>query len=79
MEKTTVYLPKPLKVALQRAAASTGVSEAALIRDAIERATSDAAAPRPTLPLFRSKAPVLSERVDEALAGKAGVASFGDR
>jgi len=79
MEKTTVYLPKPLKVALQREAAATGVSEASLIRDAIARATSAAASPRPTVPLFRSKAPDLAERADEALAGQAGVAAFGDR
>jgi len=79
MEKTTVYLPKPLKVALQRQAAATGVTEASLIRDAIARATDAAASPRPTLPLFRSEVPDLAERADEALAGLDGIAAFGDR
>lgn len=78
MTKTTVYLPKGLKAALKRAAAATGNSEAALIREAIERVTGDAAAPRPKLPLFDSRASDLADRVDEALAGS-GKPSFGDR
>lgn len=78
MTKTTVYLPKRLKAALKRVAAATGASEAALIRDAIERVTGEAAAPRPRLPLFHSRAADLAEHVDEALAGS-GKAGFGDR
>ena len=78
MEKTTVYLPKRLKAALKRVAAASGTSEAALIREALERVTGDAAAPRPRLPLFHSRASDLADRVDDALAGS-GKAGFGDR
>ena len=69
MEKTTVYLPAALKAALKRAAAASKSSEAALIREAIERLAGATAAPRPRLPLFRSQSPDLAERVDDALAG----------
>ena len=78
MEKTTVYLPPRLKAALKRTAAAGRVSEAAIIRDSIERAT-QAAAPRPTLPLFRSREPHLAERVDGALAGSGRRRGFGER
>lgn len=76
MEKTTVYLPSRLKAALKRAAAARRQSEAALVREAIEQVTGSTA-PRPTLPLFRSRHPDLAERVDEALAGDRGGA-FGE-
>jgi hypothetical protein len=76
MKKTTVYLPPRLKAALKRAAAASRRSEAALVREAIERVT-QSTTPRPTLPLFRSRHPDLAERVDEALAGDRG-AAFGD-
>jgi len=72
MVKTTVYLPRPLKAALARAARNAGSSEAELIRRAIEQLTHAAAAPRPRIPLFRSNAPDLAERVEQALDG------FGD-
>jgi hypothetical protein len=79
MRKTTLYLPERLRQALKRAAEATGSSEAALIRSAIERATSEIAAPRPRLPLFQSQARAdLAERVDEALRGAGGKA-FGER
>jgi hypothetical protein len=80
MEKTTVYLPKRLKAALKRTAEAAGSSEAAVIREAIERATGEAAAPRPRLPLFHTPGADLAERVDEALAGGSGRGpAFGDR
>ena len=79
MEKTTVYLPKRLRAALKRAAEAAGSSEAAVIREAIERATGDAATPRPRLPLFTSRAADLAERVDDALAGSGKGRAFGDR
>ena len=69
MIKTTVYLPEPLKRSLQRLAKRVGLSEAQLIRDAIERAVQEQPTPRPRLPLFASNDPDLAERVDEALAG----------
>ena len=73
MTKTTVYLPKKLKSALARTAAEAGISEAEVIRRAIEHVTAGSVGPRPTVPLFRSAVPDLSERVDESLAG------FGER
>jgi Arc/MetJ-type ribon-helix-helix transcriptional regulator len=73
MYKTTVYLPDDLKRDLERVAATRGVSEAELIREAIRTLTRDSAAPRPRLPLFKSGKPGLAERVDHALKG------FGDR
>jgi hypothetical protein len=79
MKKTTVYLPKRLKAALKRAAAAAGSSEAALIREALERITGEAVAPRPRLPLFHSRAADLAGRVDDALTGSDGQPGFGDR
>ncbi len=54
MTKTTVYLPEGLKRALARTARRRGVSEAELLRDAVARITTEAEAPAPQLPLFRS-------------------------
>lgn len=73
MQKTTVYVPDDLKLALARTAASRGCSEAELIREALRAATARAVAPRPRVPLFRSRKPRLAERLDDALAG------FGER
>lgn len=73
MRRTTVYLPEDLKAALERVAASTGRSEAELIREGVRSVTAAAGAPRPKLPLFNSGDPTLAERVDDALAG------FGER
>ncbi|HUF72697.1 MAG TPA: CopG family transcriptional regulator [Gammaproteobacteria bacterium] len=69
MQKTTVYLPDELKLALSRVAARRGVSEAELIREALRAITRDAEPPKPRLPLFKSGLPELAERVDEALEG----------
>ncbi len=69
MEKTTVYLPAPLKRELARLAAEQGRSEAALIRLAIERLVASQEQPRPRLPLVHGPDPLLAERVDDALAG----------
>lgn len=73
MTKTTVYLPDELKRDLERLAASSGRSEAQLIREAVAALTTTSARPRPHGGLFSSGEPLLSERVDEALAG------FGER
>ena len=71
MTRTTVHLPNDLKAALKRAAAATGNSQAALIREAIVRITGNAAAPRPKLPLFDSRAPDLADQPTALdLAGK---------
>ena len=72
MTKTTVYLPDDLKAALARVAATTGRSEAGLIREAIAALVSQASPPRPRGGLFRGE-DSLSTQVDEHLSG------FGER
>jgi hypothetical protein len=52
MRKTTVYLPDDLKLRLERAAGDNGLSEAELIRAAIDEYTRTHARPRPRFPLF---------------------------
>lgn len=69
MTKTTVYLPRDLKRALGRTARQRGCSEASLLREAVARITSEADAPAPTLPLFRSNGPSIAEDIDTALEG----------
>lgn len=69
MRRTTVYLPDDLKAALARAAKASGRSEAALIREGVERVTAATSRPRPRLPLFDSGDPALAERADELLEG----------
>lgn len=53
MTKTTVYLPDDTKQRLTREAQRRGVSEAALIRQAIDELIRERR-PRPAVPLFRS-------------------------
>lgn len=69
MRKTTVYVPDELKRALAQTAASRGCSEAELIREALRAVTVCATPPRARLPLFSSRNPRLTERIDNALAG----------
>ena len=69
MKKTTVYLPEELEVALKRASARQGRSEAEIIREAVRGFLDSMPAPRPRLPLFHSGDPTLAERVDEELRG----------
>ena len=66
MTKTTVYLPTELKRALRRVADQRRCSEAALVREAVTRLTSEAEAPVPALPLFRATGPSIAEDVDRA-------------
>lgn len=73
VNKTTVYLPDELKQSLRRLAATSGRSEADLIREAVAARVSSSGRPRPEGRLFRSGDPSLAEQVDEALDG------FGDR
>ena len=73
MRKTTLYLPDDLKAELAQAAAETGESEAAIIRDGIRLALAKRTPPTPTVPLFSSDDPHFAERADEYLAG------FGER
>jgi len=65
--KTTVYLPEDLKRRVEETARERGVSEAALIREAIERLVARDR-PRPRLGLYRSTDGGVAERVDEELA-----------
>lgn len=73
MNKTTVYLPDDLKLALERVAVSTGRSEAEVIRQALAAAVTSSTPPRPKGALFASGDPALAESVESALAG------FGER
>lgn len=67
MDKTTMYLPPDLKARLRRAAASRGVSEAEIIRQAL-RAAVDEERPAPRGGLFESSAPIARD-ADEHLRG----------
>ena len=69
MRKTTVYLPAELKRALTKLARLRRCSEAELLREAVSRLASEADAPVPRLPLFRSTGPSIAEDVDRALEG----------
>lgn len=66
-----MYLPDDLRAQLKRAAKLRGMSEAAVIRDAIRLAVSDDR-PLPRGGLFAGKEPI-ADRVDELLNG------FGER
>ena len=74
MKKTTLYLPDELKANLERASEAEGRSEAELIREAIRAMLEGRRPTVPSLPLFDSGDPTLSERVDEELE-----AGFGER
>jgi len=65
--KTTVYLPEDLKRRLEDTARERGVSEAALIREAVERLVAGER-PRPRFGLYRSADGGVADRVDEELA-----------
>jgi len=75
MVKTTVYLPQDLKQSLERRAAEEGLSEAELIRRALDREVGHHSPPQPRIPLVAQGLgdPTVSERVDELLG------SFGER
>jgi Ribbon-helix-helix protein, copG family len=71
VDKTTIYLPDELKVAVKRAAKKRGVSEAEVIRESI-RAAVASVRPRPRGGLYSGSEPI-ARRVDELLDG------FGER
>ena len=66
MVKTTVYLPAELKLRLERMSEDSNLSEAELIRRALEELTGTHR-PRPRLGLFPSGAEV--DDWDEAMKG----------
>lgn len=66
MERTTVYLDAALKRKLKEAAASRGVSEASLLREALGAYLREE--PRPAVrPVGRSTDGGVARRVDDAL------------
>ena len=69
MNKTTVYLPDELKQAVERLAATSGRSEAEVIREAIATLTKATERPRPSGGLFASGDTSLSEMTEQALRG----------
>jgi len=71
MEKTTVYLPAGLVQRVKRLAARKRVSEAAVIRAALEHYTGTIERPRPQTALYETGRPI--EDWDAALQG------FGER
>ena len=54
VRKTTVYLPDHLKLRLEQTAGDHGMSEAEVIRAALDAYTLQQATPRPRLPLFEA-------------------------
>jgi hypothetical protein len=73
MQKTTVYLPSELKIALKRLARRRRSSEAELLREAVAKLTQEAESPKPRLPLFRARGHSIAENIDKALKGGFGV------
>ena len=71
VDKTTLYLPADLKLAVKRVARMRGVSEAEVIRDSIRNGVAGDR-PRPKGGLFASGAPI-ARRDEEHLTG------FGER
>ncbi|HTM46777.1 MAG TPA: CopG family transcriptional regulator [Polyangiaceae bacterium] len=73
MHRTTIYLPESLRADLANTAKRLKMSEATLVRQALERHLAQVAVPAPRLPLFESGKRGLAERADAALKG------FGER
>jgi Arc/MetJ-type ribon-helix-helix transcriptional regulator len=69
MERTTVYLPRELKRALEETSRRRRVSEAELIREGVAAVIRDEQPAEPTLPLFASGEPDVARNVEEALRG----------
>ena len=67
--KTTIYLPDELRRRVERAARERAVSEAEVIRAAVDAAVPPLHRPRPTIPLFSSGRGDLVERWDELMEG----------
>lgn len=69
MHKTTVYLPKDLKTAIERLALEEDRSEAEIIREALRKAVRESQKPRPRVPLTGEGLgdPTAAQRVDDLL------------
>lgn len=74
MIKTTVYLTDELKRSMAEASAMEGVSEAELIREAVQFRLSRQPRPAPRLPLVDvgPDDPTIAEHADEILAAGFG-------
>jgi predicted transcriptional regulator len=64
VKRTTIYLPDEMKTAIEREAARRGVTEAEVIRGAVEKELED----RPKL--RRRIFPIFSEGLGEDIAGR---------
>jgi hypothetical protein len=71
VHKTTIYLPRELKLARERTAARRGQSVAEVTRDALRTLVASAPPPRPRVPLFTSGLPGIADHADDALKGRA--------
>ena len=70
MHRTTIYLPEEMKAAIEREAARRGVTEAEIIREAVDDHLGSAQAPVPQLPVFEEGIGIeLASRVGELLEG----------
>ena len=69
MVKTTLYMPRELKAALERLAEERRVSEATLVREALAEKIDREIRPRPRVPLLADGLgdSTIAERVDELL------------
>ncbi|MFV1961482.1 MAG: CopG family transcriptional regulator [Acidimicrobiia bacterium] len=72
MKRTTIYLPDEMKTAVEREAARRGITEAEVIRDAVQDHLNEAVTPMHDLPVFAEGFGVeIATRVDELLEGMA--------
>jgi hypothetical protein len=69
VRKTTVYLPDHLKLRLEQTAGDQGLSEADVIRAALDAYTLQQATPLPRLPLFEPGEVAVITDWDSALDG----------
>ena len=73
MKRTTVYFPEEMKAVIEREAARRRVTEAEVIRTAVESLLGDSNPPVPDLPLFPNGFGIdIAGRVDDLLEGMAG-------
>ena len=70
MRRTTIYLPDEMKTAIEREAVRRRVTEAEVIRDAVNQHLAEVEPPTPQLPVFpQGFGMEIGTRVDELLEG----------
>jgi hypothetical protein len=73
VKRTTVYFPEEMKAVIEREAARRGVTEAEVIRTAVESLLGDSNPPIPDPPLFPNGFGTdIAGRVDDLLDAMAG-------